>query len=196
MYEELIQKLKEVSANKYVIREAEELADRLLREGGYFGNVGATPVVTIANKLGFKAFKEDISDENISGNIFVGGTTEEVYGVDKVIVVSSNEEHAHQRFIIAHELGHYLMDYLGGRDHEDENKLFAKTYPKISHDSPEEIRADRFAAELLMPREVFSSQYMKAMIVFDFDNSVVIKKLAAIFAVKESSIRRRIEEIS
>lgn len=195
MYEKLIQELKEVSANKYVVREAEELADRLLRKGGYFGNVGATPVVTIAKNLGFKTFKEDIANDNISGNIFVGGTTEEVYGSDKVIIVGSNEEYAHQRFIIAHELGHYLMDYLGGDVYKNKDKLFTKTYPKINHDSQEEIRADRFAAELLMPKQVFSSQYMKAMIISNFDESVAIKKIASIFAVKESSVRRRIEEM-
>ena len=196
MYKNLINKLKKVSANKYVVREAEELADQLLRQAGYFGKVQSTPVVKIAHKLGFSTFKEDNMGDDISGNIYVGGTTKEVYGTDQVIIVSSSEEYAHQRFVIAHELGHYLMDYLGSGEYKNEEKLFTRTYPKINHSSPEEIRADRFAAELLMPKEIFTSQYLKAMILYDFDKSIVVKKLAAMFVVKESSIRRRIEEIS
>lgn len=195
MYEQLIQDLKGMSANKFVIREAEELADRLLREGGYFGNVGATPVVTIANNLGFTSFKEDIKDKNVSGNIFVGGTTKEVYGVDKVIIVGSDEVYEHQRFIIAHELAHYLMDYPGSEAYDDPRKIFTETYLKVKHDSMREIRADRFAAELLMPKEVFLDQYIKHMIWFDYNRERTISRLSKIFKTKKSSIVRRISEI-
>ena len=51
----------------------------------------------------------------------------------------------------------------GSPEFKNPNLLFSKTYPKINHSSDEEIRADRFAAELLMPSELFLRKYIKAM---------------------------------
>ena len=193
MYRELVDNLQQNPVNNYGINEAERLAEQVLEISAH--EMGATPIVKIANNIGFATLKEKNMPENISGNIFVGGTTKDIYGVNKVIVVDDEEEYAHQRFIIAHELGHYLMDYLGSEDSKNQNILFSRAYPKSNHDSPEEIRADRFAAELLMPTKLFRRLYLRAMDASDCNLRYTISYLARYFKTKKSSVERRINEV-
>lgn len=193
MYEALVKKLVSKPADKFVVREAELLADEVLQIYGHIGKIGSTPIVNIAKEFGFKTIKADNIPDDISGNIFIGEEARQSYGSDKVIVVGSNEVLPHQRFIIAHELAHYLMDYLGNETYK--NKLFSKTYPKINHDSFEEIRADRFAAEILMPKKVFLMEYIRAMKFSNYSKEYTITYLSRLFKVKESSIFRRIDEV-
>lgn len=195
MYEELVSRLKKHPANKYVVREAESLADEVLSIYGFENKSAPTPIISIAKEFGFQTVKADDIPEDISGNIFVGGATEKYYKNDHVIIVDAKEPLAHQRFIIAHELAHYLMDYIGNRKYEDGKYTFSKTYPKVNHDSFDEIRADRFAAEILMPKLIFVKEYIKAMQKSDYNKEYVIPYLATLFNTKESCIIRRIQEV-
>lgn len=195
MYEELVRNLEESPATNYVVRDAEKLADQVLMDGNYFETVGPVPVVKIVKAFGFEAYTEPNIPKDISGNIFIGGTTKKVYDADKVIIVGDDEVLAHQRFIIAHELGHYLMDYIGNMQYADNKKLFSKAYQKENHDSSEELRADRFAAELLMPKVSFKAKYINAMKRYNYDQRLAVSYLASFFEVKESCIIRRISEV-
>lgn len=195
MYEKLVSRLESAPARKYVVREAEILADEILKIYGYVGKSAPTPIVRIAHDFGFATYKAEDIPEDISGNIFIGGTTKEDYGTDKVIIVGEDEPLPHQRFIVAHELAHYLMDYIGNEEYQKDGTIFSRTYPKVNHDSPEEIRADRFAAELLMPKKVFLAEYVKAMKLSDFSKEYTIPYLAKLFNTKESCIQRRIREV-
>lgn len=194
-YKELIEDLQKNQINDYNIHDAEKLADCILEISGYNNLKGAVPIVNIAKEFEFTVFKEKNIKNNISGNIFIGGTTKNIYNTDKVIIVGSNEEHFHQRFIIAHELAHYLMDYLGSPISNNTNLLFSKAYERNGHDNPEEIRADRFAAELLMPAAKFCKYYMKAMKISHFNERYTIAYLSNYFETKKSSIERRINEV-
>lgn len=195
MYEKLVSRLESAPARKYVVREAEILADEILKIYGYVGKSAPTPIVRIAHDFGFATYKAEDIPEDISGNIFIGGTTKEDYGTDKVIIVGEDEPLPHQRFIVAHELAHYLMDYIGNEEYQKDGTIFSRTYPKVNHDSPEEIRADRFAAELLMPKKVFLAEYVKAMKLSDYSKEYTIPYLAKLFNTKESCIQRRIREV-
>ena len=73
--------------------------------------------------------------------------------------------------------------------------LVRRAYLKINHDSIEEKRADRFAAELLMPKKIFLSQYIKAMKKSNYNDDYTITYLSELFKVKESCIKRRIQEV-
>lgn len=196
IYEELIKKLEAKPAKDYVVKEAEVLADKVLEIGGYTGKSGPIPIIRIAKDFEFVTYKAKNMPDTISGNIFVDGSTRNDYDNDKVIIVGADEPLAHQRFIIAHELAHYLLDYIGSDNYKKSGYTFSKTYPKVNHNSMEEIRADRFAAELLMPRKVFLAEYLKALKNSDFSKDYVITYLAELFKVKESCVRRRIEEVS
>lgn len=191
-YIDLAEELRRRPARNYSIKDAERLADRVLEIGG-LGECGSTPVVNVAKEFGFSTYKENLSG-NIAGNIYVGEGANQYYKTDKVIVVGSSEELFHQRFIIAHELGHYLMDYLGNPEYTGGTKLFMRTYPKNNHNSAEEQRADRFAAELLMPEKLFLREYIKASKRFN-DKRYIIPYLSTFFRTKKSSIERRIVEV-
>lgn len=195
MYENLVNDLKNKPANNYLIQDAEQLADKVLDLSGYTGKVGAIPIVKIAKNFGFATYKTKNIPDDISGNIFIGGKTKDFYGENKVIIVGDKEPIPHQRFIIAHELAHYLMDYLGTKESLDKDYVFSKTYPKINHDSIEEIRADRFAAELLMPKKIFLNQYINAFKKSNYSKIYTITYLSTLFKVKEACINRRIKEI-
>jgi len=191
----LIEELANAPANKCNISQAERLAAEVMEYAGYGALIGATPIVTLAQKLGFTCYAENIGRADVSGNIFIGGTTETVYGTDKVIIVEKTEEEAHRRFIIAHELAHYILDYFGSEQQKNPDKLFQEAYYKQNHTSEREIRADRFAAELLMPAKLFFKQYNRAMEAYNYEKKYVIEYLAQFFNVKKTSIMRRIEEV-
>ena len=195
MYEDLIQYLEKRYKKKYTALEVEHLADSILIENNPAELVAPTPVVKIVSDFGFKAFKIENLGKDISGNIYIGGTTEKVFHHDKVIVVQAKEEFYHQRFIIAHELGHYLLDYIGNPTFEHPKKFFSKTYIKTEHEYSEDILVDKFAAELLMPSRLFLQKYINIM---DYSrNNIVftVTYLSVFFEVKKEKIIKRIAEI-
>lgn len=195
MYEKIISDLRQNPAKDYDIDDAERLADDILRAGGHDKIKGSTPIVKIADELGFKTFNEEYMPAGISGNIFIGGRPAKTYKTSQGIIVGRNKEFYHQRFIIAHELGHYLMDYLGSDMDNDSGKAFSMAYPKENHDSPKERRADRFAAQLLMPAKAFYRAYIRAVNASDRNERYVMAYLSNYFKVKQSSVQRRIWEL-
>lgn len=182
-------------ATKYVVREAESLADEILELEGLSGKSAPIPIVKITSDFGIKTCKASNMPNDMAGNIFIGGTTEKYYGADKVIIVGEDEVLPHQRFIIAHELAHYLMDYIGNDYYKNKENVFTRAYLKVNHDSMEEIRADRFAAELLMPKKVFLAEYVKAMKQSNYSKEYTVTYLSKLFNTKESCIQRRIQEV-
>ena len=90
-FEALIENLTANPAKNYTIREAEKLAQRVLKDYGADNLNGATPIIKIANSFGFSCIQAQNIPEDISGNIFVGETTKKVYDSDKVIVVDYND---------------------------------------------------------------------------------------------------------
>lgn len=193
--EALVEELSTKSAKNYTISQTEQLAKRVLCDCEFDHIIGAIPIVKIANCFGFSCLKAENMPNDISGNIFVGGATKSIYKSGKIIIVGCNEEYEHQRFIIAHELAHYLIDYIGSNESKNPNILFTRTYPKENHHSGEEIRADRFAAELLMPSDIFQEKYFKAMEASDYNRKYTILYLSNFFQTKKSSIKRRIDEV-
>lgn len=194
-YQDLVSSLQSNPANNYTIKEAEELADTILSIDGYLDIQAPPQIVNIAQDFGFFVAKQPILKENESGNIYIGGTTKEVYNHDKVIIAEKREEYFHQRFIVAHELGHYLMDYLSNPEYTNNpGRLFSKPYFKQNHNSKEELRTDRFAVELLMPARLFSAMYIRAVERY-YNRCYTIAYLSSFFKVRKSRVERRILEI-
>lgn len=199
IYEKLVKRLSNDSMDTCTSEDAFNLANEVLKIGGYENIIGATPIVKIAEEFGFKILKARNMPDDISGNIFIGGGTYKAYKANNVIVVGANEVLFHQRFIIAHELGHFLMDYLGSDISKDDSQLFEMAYKKNNHNlgdnSKSELRADVFAAEILMPRKEFRKRYTEAMDESFHSNIYTLSFLSHYFRTKESSIRRRIQEV-
>lgn len=118
-------------ATKYVVREAGSLADEILELEELSSKSAPIPIVKIASDFGIKTYKASNMPNDISGNIFIGDTTEKDYGADKVIIVGEDEVLSHQRFIIAQELAHYLMDYIGSDYCKNKENVFTRAYLKV-----------------------------------------------------------------
>lgn len=94
-----------------------------------------------------------------------------------IIEISSNKAETHQRFTFAHELGHYFMNH-GDRARD--------TYQQFRLREPEEISANRFAAELLMP---------KAKVERFLDEGLSQSEMANRFGVSHESMGYRLNNL-
>jgi len=127
------------------------------------------PVEKIARKLGILICPLPAEDD-ISGAIV---------RKDGHVVIAINPTHHsnRQRFTIAHELGHFFF-HAGLEEHVDRD--FRVSWRRVADSPPsvdwQEITANRFAAELLMP-----SRFMKS----DLDTiGEVNKRAVTLFALR------------
>ncbi len=194
-FEELIQELSEKNKNghEYSSTDISRIANTILESVDYYSGCGATPIVKIAKEFEFKTYKETLRDGQ-SGDIHINGETAEKYGHDKIILVNKNEDLFHQRFVVAHELAHYLFEFLGNSDYSDSNEIFVDAYYKNKHETPQERRANKFAAAILMPEELFIKQYNIAKSV-DSNRLFTIQYLSRFFETSIASIEMRIMEV-
>lgn len=98
----------------------------------------------VAKQLGFEVHRENFP-ENTSAVLVVEGDI-------RAIGVNRNHALVRQRFSIAHELGHYLQ---GHGDFADSRKTFEDgSYDYSDPQNRQEMEANEFAAELLMPESL------------------------------------------
>lgn len=117
------------------------------------------PVVSIASDLHLEIYETDDLTLKEAGYIKKEG--------DKyVIYLNILDSPTRKRFTIAHEIGHFLydkniLDTDGGfLDHVKQPVIMRETNTKMPQDKKEqEVRANNFAAQLLMPEAVFKKAY-------------------------------------
>ncbi len=98
-----------------------------------------------------------------------------------VIVYNKSDPEVRQRFTIAHELGHFALEH--GKAFRDPARNFS-----LSNYDPEEVSANQFAAELLMPAEAVDALIAEQGIT-DFS------KLARKFHVSEVAMEYRLKNL-
>ncbi len=100
-----------------------------------------------------------------------------------VITVNGKHHIKRQRFTIAHEFAHFCL-------HKDEKGSFVdeEIYFRKDHESSIEFNADRFASEILMPKNLFIKAVTK-------DNIKKIKELSDRFNVSTMAITLRAEKL-
>ena len=147
-----------------------------------------TQIANILNKVGFKIYSLEM-DETLSGRIGIANEFKEILGSKKILQINSKDNRGHQRFTMAHELGHYIFDY-------DGHNRYANAYSLAEDDvnSPGEIRVNRFAAALLMPKNIFVDKYT-ARKTLGLDEVSICKSLAEEFEVSETAVSKRIIEL-
>ncbi|MGI8854768.1 MAG: ImmA/IrrE family metallo-endopeptidase [Thermomicrobiales bacterium] len=130
-------------------REARQRASQVLQMVGI--TTPPVDVERIATFLGFTVIPFDFPDA-VSGLTFI----EE--GV-KSIGVNAGQARVRQRFSIAHELGHYLS----GHEAYDESRIRVEGQPDyVNAHGRQEIEANEFASELLMPRQMLERDILRA----------------------------------
>lgn len=187
----------DIKKKDYCIIDAILIAEEIL--GIYSEEVfAATPIIRIIQNFDFMIYNSDLSnlqDGRISGVMEVNGRTKELYGADKVIITNCIDPIEQQRFVAAHELGHYIMDCLGDPQYLNLNHLYRETYRSGEKINKKERRADQFAAELLMPKKKFVYRYMVAVNQCNGNKEETYKYLSEYFQVKIESVEKRIQEI-
>jgi Zn-dependent peptidase ImmA (M78 family) len=91
--------------------------------------------------------REESLEDSVSGMLVIKDN-------QSVIVVNINHHPNRQRFTIAHELGHYFLHKNSANVFFDESLLFFRDEKSAQGIKFQEIEANTFAAELLMPEQV------------------------------------------
>lgn len=165
-------------------------------KGNFFGD--KTKIADLARSFGFFVGQAPLED-GTEGIIIVDEATDSLLDTNKnkVIVVDQNVERPRQRFIIAHELGHYIL-----RDSPGEPVFAMRETAHGRNDKENE--ADYFAACILMPSKEFLSSLQKWCTNLDMPTPKKLRdndkyKLADIlskqYEVPQLAALRRINEV-
>ena len=153
-------------------------ASALLREH----NLLSAPidVDVLASFLGAEVFYEDMEDD-------VSGLLLREDGAAK-IAVNRDHHRNRQRFTVAHEIAHLVLHAHDKKElWVDHEYYFRSTNPR-SGDQRAEVEANRFAAELLMPRELVLEKLDSSKPLSDLD----VARLAIKFGVSEQAMMWRL----
>lgn len=163
-----------------------ELASRLLVESDT--RRPAVPIERIARSRGVLIRKEPV-DENVSGFLYRNNAN------GKAIIGTNRQQHPNrQRFTIAHELGHLLLhsgdavhvDISFGVKHRDERSSKGVDV--------EEMEANLFAAELLIPIQ-FLREDLEKLGALDLLHDAKVAKLARVYQVSNQAMAVRLSHL-
>jgi Zn-dependent peptidase ImmA (M78 family) len=164
-------------------RRAEATARRLIKEYGIENP--PVPVESLAERLGaqisYSPFEGDLS-----GMVFRDGA--------KVIIGVNSLHHPNrQRFTIAHEIGHMIL-HKGVEMHVDRAyRVNLRDDLSSQAVDPEEIQANRFAAELLMPEHMLIEDLRGQEI--DFENEADLRRLSLKYQVSLQALTLRLTNL-
>lgn len=139
-----------------------------------------TPIIEIARIMGFKVYTAKFKERTLSGTIGVSNELQEEYGSNKVIILNNADTDKHILFTLAHEIAHYIYDY------NPTTEGYSNTYRTDEVQTDKEIRANRFAAAFLMPKNSFTAKY---------NETHNISELSDYFNVPETAVKLRIAQL-
>ena len=151
---------------------------------------GGTKIVRILGGFGIKTYLSVIKPPELSAYIAIDPTLEAKFGTNRVACINERYSDGHKRFAIAHELAHYLFDY-----NEDVSPVYYDTYTADQKEPTEEkeLRANRFAACILMPEDIFVEKYEQGKASKLRPN--MVGYLSTYFRVSRRAIERRFQEL-
>ena len=147
------------------------------------------PVEQLARDAGAVISYQPFEAEDISGLLY------RTAGTAPVIGVNSNNPKVRQRFTIAHEFGHLTLHY--GHDLILERLVrlnFRDATSSTASDS-EEIEANTFAAELLMPEDFLRRSLTVLLQGRPLADLEVVRRLARRFEVSQSAMEYRLTNL-
>lgn len=161
-----------------------------------FSSCDTKDPVKFAKKLGFSVFLADFDE--IDGIIIVNEYEKKIgkFENNKIIAVNSSASKPCKRFIIAHELAHYIQ----ASSKETGKIVYAQRdhcpFPGTGIRDREEQKTDYMAAALLMPKEEFKKDWEILQNDYPGMNELEkIERLKEKYVVDEKAVKRRISEI-
>jgi len=97
------------------------------------------------------------------------------------IVLNSHEPPNRRQFTLAHEIAHFVLHRHLIESGLTDNKLYRSGLPE-----PEEVQANRLAAEILMPAKLIRDYH---------EDGLTTRHLAEIFSVSEAAMRIRLDAL-
>jgi transcriptional regulator with XRE-family HTH domain len=125
-----------IKSGSYFIGHGEKAAARLREHLGYSSIQVGSDIYDDFRSLGFHIFRRQLDNSNISG-LYIKHPT-----AGKCILVNYSEDVYRQRFTVAHESAHAILD------EEEDIVVSFRTWDKKNL---VEVRADTFASHYLMP---------------------------------------------
>ena len=147
------------------------------------------PIIELAKIMGFKIYTAKFKDRNLSGTIGISKKLVNRYKSDKVIILNNQDTDEHILFTLCHELAHYIYDYESNSHNE-----YSNTYRTNEAINAKEMRANRFAASLLMPKESFKEAYSELSNNID-DKNIIVQGLSDAFNAPKTAVRIRMKEV-
>ena len=147
------------------------------------------PIIELAKIMGFKIYTAKFKDRNLSGTIGISKKLVNRYKSDKVIILTNQDTDEHILFTLCHELAHYIYDYESNAHNE-----YSNTYRTNEAINAKEMRANRFAASLLMPKESFKEAYSELSNNID-DKNIIVQGLSDAFNAPKTAVRIRMKEV-
>ena len=177
---------------KEIDNDAETLLNEFLGNPSYNLKLDKrkVPIIELAKIMGFNIYLAKFNDRNLSGTIGISKSLEPRYHSKKVIILNNQDTDEHILFTLCHELAHYIYDYRC--DLHDE---FSNTYRTDEATTDREIRANRFAASLLMPKSSFKEAYLELSKIIN-DKDIIVQGLSDAFDAPKTAVRIRIKELS
>jgi Zn-dependent peptidase ImmA (M78 family) len=164
-----------------------EAAHGLLVQAGISGP--PVPVEQLARNVGAAVSYQPFEAEDISGLLYRAA------GKMPVIGVNSTNPKVRQRFTIGHELGHLTMHKGHELILERLVRLNFRGATSTTVSDQEEIEANQFAAELLMPRDFLQhslTMLLRGKPLSDLD---IVRRLAKRFEVSQSAMEFRLTNL-
>ena len=164
------------------VNNASSFLERLKSAGMFsYKDVPPVNVEKICEKLGITVLFEDLGEmarehgrDNVYGALIVSPEV-------TAIMVNDTDHYVRQRFTIAHELAHYVLH----RDHDKPDEVFI-SFRGAS--SPEERQANRFAADLLMPKDIVRERHADKVL-------PLLWHLSEEFSVSQEAMRLQLESL-
>ena len=122
---------------------------------------GPVDIYKISKKLGFIVYSADLPDE-IDGLLIVDESKKKIKGFEsnKLIAYNSLKRPVESKFIVAHELAHYIIRKV---NNPNEELIFALREHSYDYSNDvEEQKVDYIAAALLIPKEDFKQTFQKS----------------------------------
>jgi len=148
-------------------------------------------IIEVVKKYGFTLVNARL-DENEDGFIMINKSKNNILGFEtnKLIGVNSSKSLPWKRFIIAHELGHYKLEY----ENSDNKLQFAHRDHRKGKDEREN-EIDYFSASILMPKDEFINLHQYFLSNPTVNKDLLVDFLATQFQVTKKMVTRRIEEV-
>ena len=164
------------------MKRAELIAREILER---FGNHVPVDVEAIAKSYNL-SIRTQALEESVSGMLVIK---------DDGGLIGVNETHHpnRQRFTVAHELGHFLLHRHASNVFIDTGPIFFRDESSSDGSKLREIQANRFAAELLMPRRILVELLRSER--FDPSDDAALRRMANRIGVSSQALLIRLTKL-